>query len=244
MDSAAPTVRLGDYEGPLDLLLDLARAQRVDLAAISVRDLATQFAAAIMAATPAIPLSRRGDWAVAACWLLLLKSRLLLPADPAAAAAAEADEAAMRSQLAELAAMRAAAAWLEGRPRLGCDVHGRGAAHDTPRGSDFYALFQACVALLAVGQPETTYAPPLPPLFRVAAARERLRAVLAANPLGAPLPSLLPAVPATVDRRPLLCRSAVAATLLAALELTREGEVDMTQTALFAMVTVSPKSTR
>jgi segregation and condensation protein A len=228
MDSAAPTVRLGDYEGPLDLLLDLARAQRVDLAAISVRDLATQFAAAIAAASPNIPLARRGDWAVAACWLLLLKSRLLLPADPAAVALAEADAAAMRSRLGELAAMRAAAAWLEARPRLGCDVHARGAAHDTPRGSDFYALFHACVAL--------------PPLFRVAAARERVRAVLAANPLGAPLPALLPAVPEAADRRALLCRSAIAATLLAALELTREGEVEMTQAVPFAMVTVHPKA--
>jgi segregation and condensation protein A len=85
----APVLRLAAWEGPLDLLLELARAQRVDLARISVADLAAQFAAVLDAALArrAVPLSRLAEWTLMAAWLL--RSRLLLPAGTAECAAAE-----------------------------------------------------------------------------------------------------------------------------------------------------------
>ena len=79
----APELRLGAWEGPLDLLLELARARKVDLAALSIADLAEQFGAALQAgvAQRRVPLPRLGDWLVRAAHLALLRSRLLLPAD-------------------------------------------------------------------------------------------------------------------------------------------------------------------
>src|SRR3954452_24609398 len=90
-NSGAPVLRLEAWEGPLDLLLELARAQRVDLARISVTELATQFAAVLDAAIArrAVPLSRLAEWLIMAAWLLLLRSRLLLPAGSAESAEAE-----------------------------------------------------------------------------------------------------------------------------------------------------------
>src|SRR3712207_7848561 len=81
-NSGAPVLRLEAWEGPLDLLLELARAQRVDLARISVADLAAQFVAVLDAAIAhrAVPLSRLAEWTIMAAWLLVLRSRLLLPA--------------------------------------------------------------------------------------------------------------------------------------------------------------------
>src|SRR5690349_19513813 len=78
-NSGAPVLRFEVWEGPLDLLLELARAQRVDLARLSVTALATQFAAVLDTAIArrAVPLSRLADWLVMAAWLLLLRSRLL-----------------------------------------------------------------------------------------------------------------------------------------------------------------------
>ncbi len=82
-DADTPELRLGAWEGPLDLLLELARARKVDLARLSILDLAEQFHAAQEAAVARrrVPLSRLGDWLVMAAHLALLRSRLLLLAD-------------------------------------------------------------------------------------------------------------------------------------------------------------------
>ena len=81
-NSGAPGLRLDAWESPLDLLLELARAQRVDLARISGTVLARQFVAVLDAAITrrAVPLSRLAEWTIMAAWLLVLRSRLLLPA--------------------------------------------------------------------------------------------------------------------------------------------------------------------
>src|SRR5256885_13886006 len=72
-------LRLDGFEGPLDLLLDLARAQKVDLARISILSLVDQYLAVIEGARQ-IRLELAADWLVMAAWLTWLKSRLLLPA--------------------------------------------------------------------------------------------------------------------------------------------------------------------
>ena len=82
-DTGAPEPRLGAWEGPLDLLLELARVRKVDLAQLSILDLAEQSGGALEAALAGgyAPLSRLGDWLVMAAHLALLRSRLLLPED-------------------------------------------------------------------------------------------------------------------------------------------------------------------
>src|SRR5258708_7232076 len=72
-------LRLEGFEGPMDLLLDLARSQKVDLAKISILSLVDQYLAVIEGAKR-IRLELAADWLVMAAWLTWLKSRLLVPA--------------------------------------------------------------------------------------------------------------------------------------------------------------------
>ncbi|WP_156841243.1 segregation and condensation protein A [Novosphingobium aquimarinum] len=114
------------WEGPLDLLLDLARRQKVDLRGISILELVDQYLTYIEQAE-ALRLELAADYLVMAAWLAYLKSSLLLPRDEQEDPSPE--ELAMRLQLRlqRLGAMREAAARLMGRNRLGRDVFRRGA---------------------------------------------------------------------------------------------------------------------
>ena len=121
-------LRLDGFEGPLDLLLDLARAQKVDLARISILALVEQYLAVIEGARR-IRLELAADWLVMAAWLTWLKSRLLLPEGDDAEEGEQAADV-LAARLRDLSAMRAGAAWLAGRPQLGQEVFARGAPED------------------------------------------------------------------------------------------------------------------
>src|SRR5580693_5383746 len=129
----APTdslrVHLEGFEGPLDLLLDLARTQKVDLARISILALVEQYLAVIESARR-VRLELAADWLVMAAWLAWLKSRLLLPTESAEAEDAEAAADILAARLRDLQAMRAASVWLGKRVQLGVDVFVRGAPED------------------------------------------------------------------------------------------------------------------
>ena len=114
------------FEGPLDLLLMLARQQKVDLAKISILALADQYLSFIEAARQ-LRLELAADYLVMAAWLAYLKSRLVLPQAPTEGEPS-ADEMAsrLRWRLQRLDAMRASATRLMGRERLDRDVFGRG----------------------------------------------------------------------------------------------------------------------
>lgn len=235
----APILRLGAYEGPLDLLLELARAQRVDLARVSVLALAEQFAAIVEAAIARgrVPLPVLGDWLVAAAALLALRARLLLPAEAQEnrAAAREADD--LRRRLAERDRLRTLAAWLEARPQLGRDVFPRGAPAAPLAGppvADVTELLRACLRLLELpDRPRRARLVP-PPLWRATDAVARLRGLLAELPAeGVPLARLLPPA-GPLMRTALQRRAALASTLMAGLELEREGAVELDQPAPFA----------
>jgi segregation and condensation protein A len=120
------TVDLGSWEGPLDLLLTLARSQKVDLREMSILALVDQYLAYINDAR-ALKLEIAADYLVMAAWLAYLKSGLLLPKDPEIEPSPE--ELALRLQLRleRLNAMREAGARLMARDRLGRDVFARGA---------------------------------------------------------------------------------------------------------------------
>ena len=133
-ESGAFIVDVEGFEGPLDLLLDLARRQKVDLSKISVLALVEQYLEFIAAARR-LQLELAADYLVMAAWLAYLKSRLLLPrsdngkgAEPEASDLAEA----LQFRLRRLEAIRAAAENLVNRPRLGRDIFLRGQPETPP----------------------------------------------------------------------------------------------------------------
>ena len=245
-NSGSPVLRLEAWEGPLDLLLELARAQRVDLARISVAELAGQFGTALEAAITAgqVPLARVAEWTIMAAWLLALRSRLLLPAGTAENVEADREAADLRRRLLDREAARRLAVWLERRDQLGREVFGRGAAEPEAAAepaADSTELLRACLKLLEVPLRERVYRPRPPPLWRAPEALARLRALLPELPGGATLDQLLPPTPAG-EGAALWRRSALASTLLAGLELAREGAVSMEQATAYGPITVQPPS--
>src|SRR3954462_13557874 len=105
----------------MDLLLELARGQKVDLARISILALVDQYLAVIEGARR-VRLELAADWLVMAAWLAWLKSRLLLPEDPQQEEDAEALAGQLAERLAELERMRAAPVWLGRQPQLGQQI--------------------------------------------------------------------------------------------------------------------------
>ena len=130
MGAAAPpdgfVVDLDGFEGPLDLLLALARAQKVDLAKISVLALAEQYLAFLQDAR-ARKLEIAADYLVMAAWLTLLKSRLLLPDPQGEEPSPEELAAELARRLEALDRLRSAGGFLLARPRLGESRFARGA---------------------------------------------------------------------------------------------------------------------
>ncbi|WP_439597859.1 segregation and condensation protein A [Falsiroseomonas sp.] len=232
-------LRLDGYEGPLDLLLDLARAQKLDLAGISIVALVDQYLAVIERAR-GMRLELQAEWLVMAAWLAWLKSRLLLPKEEAGP---EEDPEALASRLtdrlAELEAMRAGAAWLGQRPQLGRDVFGRGAPENltvedrSGLRADLAALCQAYVAGRRRALALRPYRPKPRKLWSVQEALGRLAQMLGDMPSWAVLQRFLPegAELDTVERR-----AALASTLIASLEMARGGGLDLRQDRAFGPI--------
>jgi segregation and condensation protein A len=224
---AIPTLHLDGFDGPMDLLLELAERQRIDLGKMSILALAEQFAAAMLELAGSVPIERRADWLVLATRLVVLRTRLLFPESPDAAADAVREAEREIDRLNELARMRAAAFWLQARPQLGIDVFIR-APEEPVRESGYVALMEACLVLLR-GRPgaETFEAPEtltvsIPDLWRISQAIERIRTLLPYLPEVVPLRAFLPAVPVDDPNRAIKARAAIASTFAAGLELARE----------------------
>ena len=240
-----PVLHLDGFDGPMDLLLDLAERQRIDLGRISVVALVEQFVAAMDRLTTQVPVERRADWIVVATRLVLLRSQLMFPASPAAVAEAEQEAARAIARLDALRVVRAAAAWLQARPQLGHDVFARPRSGPDPRVASYMALMEACLTVLRgrEGLPDATasvYHPSIPELFRVPGALVRMRAKLAEIGGAEPFEVFLPQLPRTTANRALLARSAVGSTFMAALELARGAELALDQDAAFQGIVVTP----
>jgi segregation and condensation protein A len=235
-----PVLHLDGFDGPMDLLLDLAERQRIDFGRMSIRDLAEQFVAAMERLVDRVSLERRADWLVLATRLVLLRSRLLFPASPEAAIAAEQDAADELGRLEEMVLVRATASWLTARPQLGTDVFGRPAATPPSREGGYVALMDACLVVLRGrgGRPDEAplYQPVIPNLWRVTDAMARIRTVLAEHPEGGDLSQFLPHIAADAADRDLRAHAAVASTLLAGLELARDGALVIDQGVTFGPV--------
>lgn len=223
---------LESWEGPLDLLLTLARGQKVDLRQISILALVEQYLAFI-AEMRALKLEVAADYLVMAAWLAYLKSALLLPKDPAQDPSPE--ELALRLQLRlqRLAAMRDAAARLLARDRVGRDVFLR----PRPEGlrdvkvrrwdASLYDL------LAAYGQVKLRSEPVVHmiarrPVVTLDAALTHLQRMLGVTLDWAELSDFLPP-----DYDGPLRRSAIASSFVAALELARQGRVELRQESAF-----------
>jgi segregation and condensation protein A len=239
--TAGFVVDLDGFEGPIDLLLGLAREQKVDLAKISILALAEQYLDFIQRARH-LQLEVAADYLVMAAWLAYLKSRLLLPQtsgddEPSGAELAEA----LAARLRRLDAIRRAADELFTRPRLGHERFARGQPEGLAvrRKSRFHVpLHQLLQAY--VGQRLRTREQRLvlaaTPAFRVEDAIKRLTALLG-GPDWRDLLAFLPT--ALSDER--LRRSALAAHVAATLELARDGVVEIRQTQPFGPIYVRRK---
>jgi segregation and condensation protein A len=223
----------------------MVRARKINLAQLSIAALIGQFADALAAALAGRDVGRLDRWAgwtVMAATLTELWSRLLLPADAVAAKAAEAEAEALRRRLLARQRMREAADWLARRPQLGRDVFARGRpeASLSGRGSDLTDLLRACLVVLEVPEAQAAaYRPRPPPLWRATDAIPHIRRLLAGSPGGGPLPAFLPPLAGDDPDRPLRCRAAVASTLVAGLELARNGAVALDQAAAWTEIRIS-----
>ena len=236
-DPARLALQLDGFEGPLDLLLDLARAQKVDLAKISILRLVEQFLAAVEGARR-VRLELAADWLVMAAWLTWLKSRLLLPDDlPEAEEGLEAAEV-LAARLLALQTVRAAAAWLGDRPTLGRDVWGRAESENFTEvdrsglAADNAGLLRAYMAAMRRGGGHRRYSPAAVPLWSVQDALGRLGAMLGHVPDWTVLEQFLPERASGGLAR----RAATAATLLAGLELARDGRARLRQDQAFGPI--------
>ncbi len=227
------TIDIDGWEGPLDLLLTLARNQKVDLRAISILELVDQYIA-FMEEARALKLELAADYLVMAAWLAYLKSALLLPRNPEETPSPE--ELALRLQLRleRLNAMREAGARLVARDRLGRDVFLRG----SPEGlrvvrkgkyeAEIYDLIAAYGRISARTRP----------VMHVVAARdvmtleeaiERVARLVGARIDWTTIESFLPD-----GAQGLYRKSALASSFVAALELARQGKLEMRQKSAFA----------
>jgi len=245
-DSEALIVDVAGYEGPLDLLLALARTQKVDLSKISVLALVDQYLVFIMEAQK-LRLELAADYLVVAAWLAFLKSRLLLPREGPQGAEESAEELARRLsfRLMRLDAMREAAAQLMNRMRLGRDVFQRGmpegtkTIRETAYTATIYDLLRAyadqrrrTIKIGHVVKPR--------PVWSIKDARERLERLMGDVQQGTDwvaferyLQQLLVA--------PEDGKTALASSFGATLEMAREGRVEIRQEAPFAPIYMRPR---
>jgi segregation and condensation protein A len=230
-------LHLDGFDGPLDLLLDLARGQKVDLARISILSLVEQYLAVISGARE-IRLELAADWLVMAAWLTWLKSRLLLP--PGTDAAEEGEQAAevLAARLRDLQAIRVASAWLGERPQLGHAVFARGAPEDFSEVDrsrlllDMAGLVRAYLAAIRRGRVGAVYRPAGMTLWSVKDALARLAALVGSLPDWSSLDAFLPESLADGPS----WRAAVASTLIAGLEMARDGALRLRQDAPFGPI--------
>ena len=245
-DSEKLQLSLDGFSGPIDLLLELARDQKVDLAGVSIVQLADQYLLFIDHAQ-GLKIELAADYLVMASWLAYLKSCLLLPAP-------EIDEEdvsphlmaqALRYRLQRLEAMRNAAADLMQQPQLGQQRLARGGEAELQEEtnwrwtSSLYDLLGAYARMEIRRSGRLRLRINLPSLFSVDDAVEHLRRIFTEIPRGwRPMTALMPPMAANAEF--LVRKSALASTFTALLNLCRDGAVELRQSGVFQPIYVQP----
>lgn len=239
LESEQLLLYLGDFDGPIDMLLSLARDQKVDLTKISILALANQYIEFIEKAR-GLRLELAADYLVMAAWLAYLKSRLLIPkeelkqSEPSAQDLAEA----LQFQLRRLEAMRKVANDLFHLPRLGYNVFGRG----EPEGlrTEYISKYEMTLydLLKAYGdikqrQQNSVYKLNPVKLFSLEEAIARLEAMLGKIPQE--WVSLFMFLPPGLTEK-IVKRSAVASTFGGALEMAKRGLIELQQEKNYAPI--------
>lgn len=237
-------VDVDGFEGPLDLLLNLSRTQKVDLRRISVLDLAQQYLAFVDRAK-ALRIELAADYLVMAAWLAFLKSRLLLPPDPNEEGPSGEELAAhLAFQLERLEAMREAAARLMARDQLGRDIFARGVPEDVTRirrtrfTATLLDLMQA-YARIRTRDEFRPYAFDRAHILTMEQALDRMRGMIG---FAGDWTDIMGYLPDGWGRDPARRRSATAATFAASLELAKQGHVELKQAETFAPILLRRKT--
>ncbi len=237
-------LNIDGYEGPIDVLLDMARTQKVDLLEISILQLVRQYLAFIERAKT-LRLELAAEYLVMAAWLAYLKSRLLLPKEEEEGGELSGEQMAeaLQFQLRRLEAMRGAAEKLMERPQLGVDIFARG----MPEGlrTKFQTHYQVKLfdLLKAYGditrrKEYNTYDLPIFNVMSMEDAANRLARMLGNLPKSGPYSvwtTLQSFIPDDV-KDPLLLRSTVASTFTAGLELAKQGKLEIRQDGAFKTI--------
>lgn len=239
-------LNLDGFEGPIDVLLEMARNQKVDLREISILQLARQYLDFIERAQD-LRLDLAAEYLVMAAWLAYLKSRLLLPKekDESGEPSGEAMAEALQFQLRRLESMREAANKLMNRPQLGVNIFARGnpeglrVAYNATYKDTLFDLLKAYGDIRARAE-ASVYELPVFNVMTMEEAIERMAKMLGNLPKSGPhsvwttLQSFLP----ENIRDPLLMRSSVASTFTAGLELAKQGKLEIRQDGLFRPIYV------
>ena len=243
MDRAdALLLKLDGYDGPIDVLLDLARDQKLDLTQISILQLARQFLAFIDRAA-ALKLELAAEYLVMAAWLAYLKSRLLIPRPKEQDDEPDAEDmaAALAYQLRRLESMQVAARALVTRPQMGTDFFVRGFIEPQARETkiiftaDLYTLLKAYGDIRARALRGKSYELPAFHLMPMDEALQRVARMLGKLPSHGPYTAwttLLSLIPQE-KMDPLYHRSSVASVLTAALEMAKQGMAEIRQDGTF-----------
>lgn len=235
LDDETLVVDLDGFEGPLDLLLDLARHHKIDLTKISILALADQYLAFIERARK-MRLEFAADYLVMAAWLAYLKSRLLIPgAAPTGDSEPQDMAARLAFRLQRLQAMRNAAEQLMNGPQLGRDVFVRGAPEplvvqtEKLYGDTLLDLLKAYAERRTRRMVRQTYTVRRQPTWSIKEAREALEKLVGTMDEWATLDRWLEHYLAKPETR----RSVRASSFTASLELAREGTLELRQNSAF-----------
>lgn len=244
MESETLIVDVDGFEGPLDLLLNLSRTQKLDLRKISVLDLAVQYLGFIEKAKE-LRIELAADYLVMAAWLAFLKSILLLPLDPSDDSPSR-DELAsyLAFQLERLQAMRDSAAKLMARDRLGHDRFVRGVTEDMVCSKIVY--YSANLLDLMQGYARIRTKDDFRPFvmnrdsfFTMEQALHRMRGLIGFAGHWTDIASYLPD---GWSEDPKKYRSATASTFAASLELVKEGKIEIRQEDIFSPIKIRKKA--
>lgn len=240
-DVDALLINIDGYEGPIDVLLDMARTQKVDLREISILQLVRQYLAFIERAKE-LRLELAAEYLVMAAWLAYLKSRLLLPQEKTAGAEVSGEQMAeaLQFQLRRLEAMRDVGKTLMARPQLGVNIFARGmpdglhTKFQTQWEVSLYDLLKAYGDITRRKEYET-YEMPTFNIMTMEDAANNLAKMLGNLPRSGPhsvWTTLQSFIPEGITD-PLLVRSTVASTFTAGLEMAKQGKLEIRQDGAF-----------